>query len=521
MPSQINKLMNLQTLTTFVVGKDSGAKLEELAELSSLRGKLSIKKLENVINITKASNKVNILDKKPLDKLSLKWSNGVGDLKHGEAVLDMLSPNTVLKQLKIDYYPGTKFSNWVGDDSFCNVVHVGLWNCQRCSNLPPLGQLPWLKSLYISGFDSVVTVGSEFYGNSYVRKPFSSLETLSFKNMSSWEQWQSMQTEDATTYGKLKTLEIFYCPELIGDLPRFFPCLTKLNIHVDKKFALTTLSFPCVKEITIGGVESTESLWEALKLQQNMSHFESSSSLMSTSTPFYHPLESLHLTRCGESFRSLHMDLFPNLKSLAISYCNYFEALSMSDGQCQELTSLSSLSIWCCPSFVSFPKDGLIAPKLTFINISECPKLKWLPEKMTFISLHVLCISYKPLVSVMNWDLQTLSNLKHVRIVGTGEDKESFPEEGLLPATITSLGISTFSKLRALDKNGLKQLTSLQTLEIFSCPELQTLSEEGFSTSLRYLNIHGCPLLKKIYNPESENKECWSKISHIPHIQFY
>ncbi|KAM6547120.1 hypothetical protein CsatB_027856 [Cannabis sativa] len=511
MPSQINKLMNLQTLTTFIVGQGSGAKLEELAELLSLRGKLSIRKLENVINITKASNQVNILEKKQLEKLSLKWSNGVGDSEHGEGVLDMLSPNTILKQLKIHNYPSTKLPNWIGDDSFCNIVHVKLWNCQHCSKLPPLGQLASLKSLHISGFDSVVTVGDEFYGNNHGQKPFSSLETLTFKNMSSWEQWRSMQTEDATTYGKLKTLEIFYCPKLVGDLPRFFPSLTKLDIHVDKKFALSTLSLPCVKEIKIGGLENTESLWEALKYQESMSD----------PTSFYHPLESLHLTRCGESFKSFHLDLFPNLKNLAINNCNYFEALSMSDEQCQELTSLSSLSIWCCPSFVSFPKGGLIAPKLTFLNISQCEKMMWLPDKMSLISLYVLSIHYKPLVSVMNWNLQTLSHITHVQIDGTGEEVESFPEEGLLPATITSLCISTFSKLRGLDKNGLKQLTFLQTLAIFSCPELQTLSEEGFSTSLRYLHIHGCPLLKKIYDPKSENRECWSKISHTPHIQFY
>ncbi|KAF4371551.1 hypothetical protein G4B88_008266, partial [Cannabis sativa] len=99
-------------------------------------------------------------------------------------------------------------------------------------------------------------------------------------------------------------------------------------------------------------------------------------------------LWSLHLTRCGESFKSFHLDLFPNLKNLAISNCKNFEALSMSDEQCQELTSLSSLFIWCCPSFVSFPKGGLIAPKLTFLNISQCEKMKWLPDKMSLISLY-------------------------------------------------------------------------------------------------------------------------------------
>ncbi|XP_060960152.1 putative disease resistance RPP13-like protein 1 [Cannabis sativa] len=242
MPSQICKLRNLQMLTTFVVGKNSGAKIEELVELQSLHGELSIMKLENVVIITKASDQVNVLDKKQLEKLCLAWSfNDVVDPKHGEGVLKILSPNTMLKQLKILNYSGSKFPNWVGNDSFSNIVEVRVDGCERCSILPPFGQLPLLKDLYISGFNSVVMVGAEFYGNSSVKKPFSSLETLRFENMPSWEQWHSMQTEEATTYGKLKTLEIFNCPKLVGDLPRFFPSLADIRIQGDKKCELLSL----------------------------------------------------------------------------------------------------------------------------------------------------------------------------------------------------------------------------------------------------------------------------------------
>ncbi|XP_062114737.1 putative disease resistance protein At3g14460 [Humulus lupulus] len=536
MPSQISKLMNLQMLTTFIVGKNSGAKIEELAKLSSLRGELSIKKLENVANITKASDQVNVLDKKQLEKLSLVWTAYVVvDPKHGEVVLEMLSPNTTLKQIKILDYPGTKFPNWVGDDSFSNIVEVRLDKCRRCSYLPPLGQLPSLKILHISSFDSVTTVGAEFYGNSSAKKkPFSSLETLRFSFMSSWEQWHSMQTEDAATYGKLKTLCISDCPKLIGDLPRFLPSLTKIEIDAHKQCALNIPRLPCVREMEITYLENIESLYEAIKA---MNPSSSTGSLLTTLTP----LQSLTLSKCGSSFRSFHMDLFPTLRTLEISYCDYFESLSMSDGQCQELTSLS---ISCCDSFVSFPNGELIAPKLREFQIFLCPKLKWLPEKMTSLSsLKSLTIGSCPLIKTipegglpislsklginyhqllrMKWNRQTLPNLRDVIVDGDEEDLESFPEEGLLPATITSLTIHRFSKLRGLDKNGLSQLTSLQQLHILWCPELQTLSEEGFPTSLCSLSIYDCPLLKKIYDTkDSENKEYWRKISHIPHVKF-
>ncbi|KAM6567871.1 hypothetical protein CsatA_026999 [Cannabis sativa] len=548
MPCQISKLTNLQWLTTFVVGKDSGAKIEELAELQSLHGELSIKKLENVANITKALDQVIVLEKKQLEKLQLEWSDNdvVVDPKHGEGVLEMLSPNTMLKELKINFYPGTKFPNWVGNDSFSNIVEVTLDRCKRCSYLPPFGQLPLLKHLSISGCNSVVTVGAEFYGNCSVRKPFSSLETLIFNHMSSWEQWNSMQTKEATTYGKLKTLEIIGCPKFEGDLPRFLPSLMRIHIREDKQCPLLSLPrLQCVTEMFIWKLENSESLYEAIKPMNPCS----------TLTPLHHypPLQHLTLSNCGSSFRSLHMDLFPNLKTLVIGSSDYFEAMTVSDGK--SLEELTSLSIWDCISFVSFPNGGLIAPKLSELRIWKCSKLKWLPEEMTSLSgLKSLTIGGSPLIKSfpegglpvslssldlsydellrMKWNWRTLPHLTTLFIDGDGieEDVESFPKEGLLPTTITYLDIRSFKRLRGLDKNGLTQLTSLQTLEIFNCLELETLSEEGFPTSLTSLEIYKegfptsltsleirfCPLVEKKYS--RGNEEYWNKISHIPKV---
>jgi hypothetical protein len=63
MPLQMGRLKCIQTLTKFVVEKNSGLQIGELGELKNLEGAILISKLENVINLTdalKAKLKANV-----------------------------------------------------------------------------------------------------------------------------------------------------------------------------------------------------------------------------------------------------------------------------------------------------------------------------------------------------------------------------------------------------------------------------------------------------------------------------
>ncbi|KAF4367349.1 hypothetical protein F8388_025767 [Cannabis sativa] len=139
--------------------------------------------------------------------------------------------------------------------------------------------------------------------------------------------------------------------------------------------------------------EIYDSLYDAIKPGNPCSTSTSSGCLpFSTLTPLCHypPLQELLLVKCGPSFRSLHMDLFPNLKTLKIEFSCHFEAISVSDGK--SLEELTYLRIGGCGSFVSFPNGGLIAPKLNELDI-------WLPENMNSLSsLKSLTIKYCPLI---------------------------------------------------------------------------------------------------------------------------
>ncbi|XP_058225763.1 putative disease resistance protein At3g14460 [Rhododendron vialii] len=160
------------------------------------------------------------------------------------------------------------------------------------------------------------------------------------------------------------------------------------------------------------------------------------------------------------------------------------------------LPSLLYLMLWKCPEIESFPEGGLPS-KLDHLNINDCKKL---------------------VGGRRDWGLQTLNSFKILWLFGESEDElESFPEEGLLPSTLKHLRLERMSTLKSLNKRGLQHLGSLETIYISSCPQLQSLPEEGLPTSLVQLSITDCPLLKP--RCRREEGEDWHKIARIPLIE--
>ncbi|KAL5556233.1 hypothetical protein UlMin_038469 [Ulmus minor] len=527
MPIQISKLKNLQMLGTFVVGKDDGTNIVELKELSNLRGALIIKNLQNVLK-TGDALQAQLMDKKYLEELELEWGDETNDSEHERDILDKLLPNSSLKKLKIKGYGGTTFPNWVGDRSLCsNIVDLSLANCEYCHSLPPLGQLFSLKSLEIDRFDGIVHVGPEFYGNcSSVVKPFASLECLTFKEMSNWEVW-SMPVEDADqAFPKLRKLEVYSCKMLARDLPHFLLSLTSLRISDCEKLACSLPKMPIVssvqleycKELKINSYSFTEN-----RSLQNLTIRDASKFVFLTDSS-YQSLEYLSLSDPPASLKSFPLDSFPKIQQLSISHAPNLESISVSDGQCQGLSSLSSLDLDGCPSFVMFPDGGFPFPSLTTLQIYECNRLKFLPETLhnLFPSLQLLVIenchevetfsviglplklqhlqigNCEKLINSnwMRWNLKTLPNLTSFVIAGSA-DVTCFPEEGLLPPTLTSLLIFNLSSLETLDNSGIRALTSLVFLWIDSCPKLKQFQKRG------------CQLLLK--NCLSLDVLCWRK----------
>ncbi|WKA00231.1 hypothetical protein VitviT2T_018611 [Vitis vinifera] len=557
MPSQMGQLKILEKLSNYRVGKQSGTRVGELRELSHIGGSLVIQELQNVVDAKDASE-ANLVGKQRLDELELEW-NRDSDVEQNGAyiVLNNLQPHSNLRRLTIHRYGGSKFPDWLGGPSILNMVSLRLWNCKNVSTFPPLGQLPSLKHLYILGLGEIERVGAEFYGT---EPSFVSLKALSFQDMPVWKEWLCLGGQGGE-FPRLKELYIKNCPKLTGDLPNHLPLLTKLEIEECEQLVaplprvpairvLTTRSCdisqwkelpPLLRSLSITNSDSAESLLEEGMLQSNACLEDLSIINCSFSRPLcriclpielkslaiyeckklefllpeffkcHHP-SIKHLEILGGTCNSLSFNIphgkFPRLARIQIWGLEGLESLSISISG-GDLTTFASLNIGRCPNLVSIELPALNISRYSIFNcenlksllhnaacfqslvLEDCPELifpiQGLPSNLTSLFIR----NCDKLTSQVEWGLQGLPSL-------------------------TSLTISGLPNLMSLDGMGLQLLTSLRKLQICDGPKLQSLTEERLPSSLSFLTIRDCPLLKdrcKFWTGED-----WHLIAHIPHI---
>ncbi|KAJ1438480.1 P-loop containing nucleoside triphosphate hydrolase [Sesbania bispinosa] len=478
MPKGMSKLNQLNYLPYFIVGKHEENGIMELGGLSNLHESLSIRRLENVTNGSEALE-ARIMDKMYIKDLVLDWSfsDDCIDSQIEMDILGKLQPHWDLQSLGIDGYRGTRFPDWVGNSSYSNMTKLRLSSCKNCCMVPSLGQLPSLKYLSISNLDGFETIDVSFYGNNdcFLSTPFPVLESLVFESMPCWEMWSSFEPH---AIPRLQHLEINNCPRLRGELPSYLPTLQELRISRCERLASSLPRAPAIFKLEI--FESNNVVLQDFLKQQK-----------------HEFLESLEISSSCDSLTSLLLETFPNLKRLQICNCENLESLSVSQLEDETLQNLDSLEIRECPNLVSMEREGLAAPSkrgmlpsLKSIGITNCEKL------LSFLAL--------------------MDMLTSVEILGPCDGIKSFPKEGLLPASLTSLTVYYFSSLETLDCKGLLHLTSLQQLKIGFCPKLENIAGERLPVSLTRLDIMRCPLLIERFR--MKHPQIWPKISHIRSI---
>ena len=154
-------------------------------------------------------------------------------------------------------------------------------------------------------------------------------------------------------------------------------------------------------------------------------------------------------------------------------------------------------------------------PRLSTLNIRDCPKLVELPIIPSITSFCIYANNAMLIKSVMN-----LTSLSSLQIGGMHEltllpdgpfqnltamkrfsldnckGLESLPEGLQYLHSLRELEILRCTNILSFPVNGLRGLSSLQMLRIHHCDKFCSLSEGiQYLTSLEYLLIYGCPKL--------------------------
>ncbi|GMN63948.1 hypothetical protein TIFTF001_033027 [Ficus carica] len=471
MPPEMCNLTELQTLSYFVLGKNSGSSIKELGALHYLSGALEISELQNV-DVVRDVWDSKLCEKEHLRELVFCWSAD-HDSRRDKEVLDALRPHTNVKEIVIDSYGGETFSNWVGHCSYTNMVIVNIGSCYNCCLFPPLGQLPSLQNLVIYECHGVERIGAEFYSDgSSNTKPFRTLKSLRFVDMSKLQEWSFPGGhEDGGCFPLLEHLHIIRCPKLNMCLPDYFPSLKTLEIRCNEQI------------VVLQGVQRIETSFPSLEL------------LNIEDCP---RLEIFLLSNFPSSLKELHLSGYDSYHRgtivppcLAIQGCEnvitFPEALLP--------TTLTLLRIEGLGNLKALNEEGFRhLTSLKRLRIDGCEKLQFFRGEVLPTSLAHLHLRKLAKLKALNWEgFQHLTSL--VELIIEGCDELQFFHGEVQSTSLASLHLRKLAKLVDLGK-GLQGLISLTELQIFDCERLRHLPENELPTSLTSLYMLSLPSLE-------------------------
>ncbi|KAG2536903.1 hypothetical protein PVAP13_9NG232700 [Panicum virgatum] len=379
--TNIGRLKCLQRLPIFKVTREQTQSIVQLGYLLELQGSLQIRNLEN-INTPDEAKEAMLCKKSQLSVLQLMWAPDLDEVNTNkeEDVLEALQPHENLKRLDIMGWMGVKSPSWLENEWLSNLKHIFLSGCNAWEQLPPLGQLPSIKTIRLQRLKMLRQIGPEAYGSGSQQGPFHLLEEL----------WPSMRN--------LRNVVIKDCSRLKA-LPPIPPNLTEITTarkgywmpyHHDVKLAPATTARSSVSSLCIFNCPLLLArLSSPMTIEINASFGLLRSIITDQITILKCPLlrerleliESLDIQDCSEitSFSTDDNDILLQLKSLqslCISGCNTLRSLPST---LSRMKSLYKLVLWNCPALESLPEEPLPL-SIRKIEVALCHPL--LKEKL-------------------------------------------------------------------------------------------------------------------------------------------
>ncbi|MQM14350.1 hypothetical protein Taro_047279, partial [Colocasia esculenta] len=410
--------------------------------MNNIRGEFAIKGLENLASVNEA--KKACLDKKRnISSLHLEWDLQAASSYIDGEVLESLRPSVKLLSLKISGFKGPSYPSWLGDLSFSRLYTIKLEHCGNWASLPPLGQLPSLKSLYISEARVVEYIGGEFFSGG-----FPQLEELTLEDMYNWKSWCGAQEGDCP---KLKKLSISRCENLES--------LSLINVG-----AVEVLSISECPELRFLPGDSLE-----------LSHLQRVQTLR---------MEGIYQVGCIESIHTSHLSIVAPLEDqlcLVLEHVGQREAEYML-GMCSSIWRLTVRKCW---NLTSLPLGNLSA--LEYVEIIECPQLR----------ITSVYLQQQQLPSLKEIRVHWIHDAERIRVLFEESRLELENVDQLVASfllkefshMIRRLAITRCANLTSLS---LMELTALKYLEISECNQLQLSSgslQLPQSSSMLEMNI--------------------------------
>ncbi|XP_015963241.1 disease resistance protein RGA2-like [Arachis duranensis] len=378
MPSGINKLISLQTLSHFVVGKNEPmARYEELNDLNQLTGNLEILYPERLKLQGSSSKWMN--QKKHLRRLTFRLDqHDKGKEQHQEEALQVLEPHPNLTVLHVVGYKGHKFPSWI--PSLCSLVKLSLYNCATREPLPPLDKLPCLKVLELRRMHSLRFIAEKC--DDSVHRVFPSLKKLTLWDCPELESWwrndnnTDGESRNSIIFSCISSLQIQYCPNLTR-MP-LYPTLDEILVLVDSSVEpmRDTIHYG---ESETGSKEAKVAPFSKLKCMFIASIQKSPPEewlVKFTSLEELHIRDCLQLEALPSGFKHLK-----SLKSLTIETCPVLD-LDQSCDEWEDLEKFNSLVIREIPKLKSLPMGLEKVKSLREIRLHDCAGLTSLPEKI-------------------------------------------------------------------------------------------------------------------------------------------
>jgi hypothetical protein len=450
--------------------------------------------------------------------LELEWGScdGARDKDVDFQVLDVLKPHQNLEELTISGYPGVRSPSWLESALLRRLKFICLRDCNGWEVLPPLGDLPLLRTLEVRRMGELKALDQEFFGHA----GFPSLEMMLLECLPKLE-WCLVNNDKVLK--NLRHLSVAGCPRLRAypthprtlrhiavldqetiqvkaqmdsvDLSRSFCSLVSSSLNV---LHAHHLEFVEDMEIYVNRlIDTSTTVFNNLKSLKQLEIFginrANTCSIVTTlwdengCTLLPSSLRFLKLRRCylqPSAFSKLLRNL-PSLDILCLRDCDTVEIPGL-PVSLHHLRTLKRLDIYKCDWISSIDgSEALIS--LEEMTINKCYDLESVPYLDDMPCLQKLHLSWCPQVMELSKAAHQTA-LKEL-VVRSCHGLSSLQKLRDL-VSLVELSVTDCSDLLWLP--GMNGYYSLRDFRIVQCPRLMSLPRSGLPVSLETFFLSGC-----------------------------